>query len=144
MADSSAVLMSGDEAGGSAPELEIPAGPIEPEPSHSTYRLARSGVATSETPLGRGWRVIAVAPDGRLAYTDALGRLGVARTVGSAGIPTAVDGERVVAAAFAPGDAFMAIILAPEGSVGSLELLDLESGERTLLAPDAAFPRWLP
>jgi Bacterial Ig-like domain len=144
LADSSAVLLRGDEEGGPATALEAPIRPLESGPSDATHRLARSGTATSETPLGRGWRVLAVAPDGRLAYTDALGRLGVAPTVGSAGIPTEVEDDRVAAAAFAPGDAFMAVVLAEEGSVGSLELLDLESGERTPLAPDAAFPRWLP
>ncbi|MDQ2674494.1 MAG: Ig-like domain-containing protein [Chloroflexota bacterium] len=144
LADSSGVLLSGRDEGEPALPIEPPAGPLEPASSDSIYRVARSGVDASETPLGRGWRVIAVAPDGRLAYTDALGRLGVAPTLGSAGIPSHVEDERVVAAAFAPGDAFMALVLSEEGSVGSLELLDLESGERTHLAPDAALPRWLP
>jgi dipeptidyl aminopeptidase/acylaminoacyl peptidase len=144
LADSSALLLRGDDEGEPALAIEAPIGPLESGPSDSTHRLPRSGTTTSETPLGEGWRVIAVAPDGRLAYTDALGRLGVALTVVSAGIPTNVEDERVAAAAFAPGDAFMAVVLAEEGSVGSLELLDLETGERTPLAPDAALPRWLP
>jgi hypothetical protein len=144
LADSSAVLLGGTDSGEATSDLEVPAGPLEVGSSDSTHRLARSGTATSQTPLGRGWRVIAVAPDGRLAYTDALGRLGIARTVSSVGIPTRVEDDRVAAAAFAPGEAFMAIVVAEDGSVGSLELLDLGSGERTRLAPDAASPRWLP
>ena len=71
-------------------------------------------------------------------------RLGLAAGLGSAGIPSLVEDDRVVAAAFAPGEASLAIVLAEDGRVGSLELIDIESGERTPLAPDAAAPRWLP
>lgn len=146
LADSSALLLTGAASRAPSRELEVPAGPLEPGPSDAIHRLARSGGATSETPLERGWRVIAIGPDGRLAYTDALGRLGIAATVGSAGIPTLVDDERVVAAAFAPGEAFMVIVVADSDSdsMGSVELIDLESGARTPLAPDGASPRWLP
>jgi hypothetical protein len=38
----------------------------------------------------------------------------------------------------------MVIVVADEGAVGSVELLDLESGDRTPVAPDGASPRWLP
>ena len=145
LADSSALLLTGDPAvEPRVGDLDLPAGPLEAGPTDAVHRLARSGVATTETPLQPGWRIIAVAPDGPLAYTDSLGRLGAAASIGSAGIPTLVDDERVVAAAFAPGEAFLAIVVAADGSVGSLERLDLESGERTLLATDAAAPRWLP
>ena len=143
LADSSALVLTGDPTA-QATELDIPAGPLEPDAADGVHRLARSGVDTSETPLERGWRVIAVAPDGTLAFTDALGRLGTTTSLGSTGIPTLVEDDRVVAAAFAPGDASMVIVVADEGSVGSLELIDLASGERTPVAPDAASPRWLP
>jgi hypothetical protein len=145
LADSSALLLTGDAAAEPASDgLDIPAAPLEPAGTDAVHRLARSGVATSETALASGWRVIARAADGRLAYTDSLGRLGTAATIGSAGIPTLVEDDRVVAAAFAPGEASMVIVVAEEGSVGSVELLDLESGDRTPLAPDGASPRWLP
>ena len=145
LSDSSALVLTGDPAVQPQPgELEPPAGPLAPDATDGVHRLARSGIASSETPLGRGWRIIAVAPDGTLAYTDALGRLGTTTTLGSTGIPTLVGDDRVVAAAFAPGEASMVIVVADEGSVGSLELLDLESGERTPVAPDGASPRWLP
>ena len=145
LSDSSALLLTGDPSGEPPlTELALPAKPLEPDATDGIHLLARSGLETSDTPLGRGWRVIAVAPDGRLAYTDALGRLGTAATLASTGIPTLVEDDRVAAAAFAPGEAFMVIVVAEEGSVGSLELLDLESGKRTPVAPDGASPRWLP
>lgn len=144
LADSSAVLLTGDPSPEGVGQLEIPAAPLEPDAADGVHRLSRSGTTTSETPLERGWRVIAVAPDGTLGYTDSLGRLGTAASLGAAGIPSLVEDGRVVAAAFEPGEASMVIVVAAEGSVGSLELLDLESGERTPLAPDGAAPRWLP
>jgi len=143
LSDSSALVLTGDPAVRPR-ELEIPAGPLEPDAADGVHRLARSGVSSSETPLERGWRVIAVAADGTVAYTDALGRLGTTTSLASTGIPTLVGDDRVVAAAFAPGEASMVIVVADEGAVGSLELLDLESGDRTPVAPDGASPRWLP
>jgi hypothetical protein len=141
LSDSSALVLTGDPTVG---PRDISPGPLEPDAADAVHRLSRSGVATSETPLKRGWRVIAAAPDGTLAYTDALGRLGTTTTLASTGLPTLVADDRVVAAAFAPGEAAMVIVVADEGSVGSLELLDLANGERTEVAPDGASPRWLP
>jgi hypothetical protein len=144
LSDASGMLLTGGAPDAAADPPEVPGGPMHPDDNDAIHRLARSGVSTSETALLRGWRVLAIAPDGRLAYTDALGRLGLAAGLGSAGIPSLVEDDRVVAAAFAPGEASLAIVLAEDGRVGSLELIDIESGERTPLAPDAAAPRWLP
>ncbi len=145
LANGSALLLTGDPEDEPGPgEMELPAGPLEPDSSHGVYRLDLSDLEVRETPLGRGWRVLATAADGRLAYTAALGRLGTAASLAAAGVPSLVEDARVVSAAFAPGEASMVIAVAGEGSIGSLELLDLETGERTPVVPDGASPRWLP
>ena len=36
------------------------------------------------------------------------------------------------------------VVVDVEDGVGSVELLDLETGRRTMLAPDGSHPRWLP
>jgi hypothetical protein len=50
----------------------------------------------------------------------------------------------VAAAAFAPGEPAMVIVIAAEGERGSIELFDIETRRRTSLAPDGSRPRWLP
>ena len=38
----------------------------------------------------------------------------------------------------------MVVVLDAEDGSGRLELVDLDTGERTPLAPDGSRPRWLP
>ncbi|HEX7173379.1 MAG TPA: Ig-like domain-containing protein [Candidatus Limnocylindria bacterium] len=143
--DSGELLLTGqaDGDGASAP-LEVPAGPLEPDADAEVYRLARSGTSATDSLLPRGWRVIAVATDGTIAYADGQGHLGTTGVLAAATDPDLVRDAAVAAGAFAPGEAAMVIVVDVEDGVGSLELLDLETGRRTMLAPDGSQPRWLP
>jgi len=143
--DSGTLLLSGrSDGGGDTPNLDAPVGPLEPADGSAVHRLGRSGTAAGETELGRGWRVLAVAADGSVAFTDPRGWLGVSPTIDAPGDTTLVRGESVRAAAFAPSEAAMVIVVAADEADGSLELLDLDTGRRTVLAPDGSHPRWLP
>ena len=143
--DSGELLLTGQaDGGGSSDVLEVPAGPLLAGPDAALYRLARSGTVATDSQLPRGWQVIAVAADGTIAYVDGQGRLGTTSELAAATDPDLVRDAEVAAGAFAPGEAAMVIVVDVEDGVGGLELLDLETGERTMLAPDGSHPRWLP
>jgi hypothetical protein len=143
--DSGELLLTGQADGaGSSEVLEVPAGPLTPEAGAGVYRLTRSGTTPADSQLPRGWHVIAVAADGTIAYVDGQGRLGTASELAAATDPDLVRDAAVAAGAFAPGEAAMVIVVDVEDGVGSVELLDLETGRRTMLAPDGSHPRWLP
>jgi Bacterial Ig-like domain/WD40-like Beta Propeller Repeat len=143
--DSSELLLHGQaEEGGSPDILEVPAGPLLPGENDAVYRLARSGTAATDSQLPRGWQIIAIAADGTIAYVDGQGRLGTTSELAAATDPDLVRDAVVSAGAFAPSEAAMVIVVDMDDAFGSLELLDLETGRRTMLAPDGAHPRWLP
>ena len=143
--DSAALLLTGQPDGGSfSVTFEAPVGPLERDPDAGVHRLARSGTTTAATTVGRGWRVLAVAADGTIAYTDPRGWLGTSATIEAAGDTTLIRGAEVTAAAFGPSESAMAIEVASVGGKGRLELLDLETGRRVVLAGDGSRPRWLP
>ena len=143
--DSDALLLTGRLEGAlDSVTLEAPIGPLEPGPDAAVHRLARSGTATTPTDLGRGWRVLAVAAEGTIAYTDPRGWLGTSATIEAAGSTTLVRGAEVTAAAFGPSESAMAIEVASVDGRWRLELLDLETGRRVVLAGDGSRPRWLP
>ncbi len=145
--DSSAVLLGGtvlDEPG----EAELLVAPVErlvPGADDAVHRLARSGTSTRVTAFGAGWRVLAVAGEGMIAYATDQGRVGVTPDASEVDAPLLVRDARVVGAAFAPGEEAMVIVVADEGAMsGSVERLDLTSGERTVLVTEGWLPRWLP
>jgi hypothetical protein len=93
--------------------------------------------------------VLAVDRVGRVAYLDRGGHLLVSEAPDERGDPVeGMEDVTVASAAFATGEDAMAIVVVPlddpDGTSGTLEHLDLDSGERTILAPDGAHPRWLP
>jgi Bacterial Ig-like domain/WD40-like Beta Propeller Repeat len=111
--------------------------------------MNRSGTTLAETEIGAGASVLAVDRVGRVAYLDRDGHLMLADAPDERGDPVeGVEDVTVASAAFATGEDAMAIVVVPlddpDGTSGTLEHLDLESGERTLLAPNGARPRWLP
>ena len=146
LGDSGALLLSGAPGQQTlpGPAFEAPVVPQVPGPRDDVFRLSRSGTAVNETALGVGSEPMAVAADGTIAYVDADGALRLAEVPSSASGPAVLADERVAAAAFAPGEPAMVVVLAAEGERGSIELLDLETRRRTLLAPDGSRPRWLP
>jgi hypothetical protein len=143
---SSAVLLGGTplDAVGEAAPLVAPVEPLSPAAGDAVHRLARSGTSTRETGLGAGWRVLAVAPEGTIAYATDEGQLGMTSDEDDADGPPLVDDARVIGAAFAPGEEAIVILVADEGRGGSIERLDLASGDRMVLATEGWLPRWLP
>ena len=111
--------------------------------------MRRSGTTLVETDLGAGTALVAVDRDGRIAHLDADGRLYLSDGPDDRGeaVP-ATDDERILGADFATGEDALVIVVAPRGDAeavsGRLELLDLETGERTVLAPEGSRPYWLP
>ena len=145
--DSSAVLLGGSplEVAGEPPALVAPVEPLRPTDGDAVHRLARSGITIRATALGTGWRVLAVAGDGTIAFATARGRLGTTLDVEEGGGDLLVDDARIIGAAFAPGEAAMVIVVADEEATeGSIERLDLLGRERTVLATEGWQPRWLP
>lgn len=145
--DSSAVLLGGtplDEPGEAAP-LAAPVEPLAPGAGDAVHRLARSGVSARETALAAGWRVLAVSTEGSIAFATDEGLLGTTDDEDEAAAPFLVGDALVIAAAFAPGEEAMVIAVAGEdATTGSIERLDLATGERTVLATAGWLPRWLP
>lgn len=145
--DSSAVLLGGRplDAPGEADPLLAPVGRLVPGAEDSVHRLARSGVSTRETALGAGWQLLAVAGEGTIAYATDQWQLGTTPDVDEAGGPLLAGEARVIAAAFAPGEEAMVIVVADEGAAaGGIERLDLADGDRTVLTTEGWLPRWLP
>ncbi len=111
--------------------------------------MSRSGLRMGETAIGRGASVLAVDRTGRVAHMDADGTLHLSEGWEDAGSPVAgADDVTVASAAFAAGEDALVVVVVPlddpDGTIGSVEHLDLESGERTVLAREGARPRWLP
>ncbi len=146
LGDSGALLLSGARGQQTLPGVafEAPVLPLDPEARDDVFRLARSGTSVTETPLGVGSEPMAVAADGTIAYVDSDGALRLTDLPDSASRSPVLADERVAAAAFAPGEPAMVIVIAAEGERGSIELFDIETRRRTLLAPDGSRPRWLP
>ena len=150
--DGSAVLLTGDPVDGSGEvsPLEAPVEPLRPSEGASVGLLRRSSVAVEESGFGPRAAASAIAPDGRIAYLRPDGSLRVSEDVSEAGtVPTTLVGERIGAAAFAPGeDAMVVVVIRSEAEdpagEGSIELIDLGAGEREVLANDGWSPRWLP
>lgn len=145
LADGSAVLLTGspdDDA--TADALEAPVLPLEPGAADAVFRLGRTATRATDTAFGAGWRVLAVAADGTIAYATDEGALGTTTSVNAIDAPPAARSGRVIAAAFAPGEATMVIEVEDIDGGPRLELVDLDTGRRTPLVPDGSRPRWLP
>lgn len=144
--DSGSVLLTGRRADNLhlATALEPPVAPLAPGEQDEVFRLARSGTSVNPTPFGPGSHALAVAADGMIAFVDADGALSLADLPNSNEGQPVLPGERVVSAAFAPGEATMVIVVTADGERGSVELFDPDTGRRTPLARDGSRPRWLP
>jgi dipeptidyl aminopeptidase/acylaminoacyl peptidase len=146
--DGSAVLLTGRTATPvtEVPPLSAPIAPLEPESGATVGVLARSGGAVDETSFGAGATAAAVAGDGRIAYLRGDGSLRVTDDAdGSGSVPSQLRGERIGAAAFAPGeDALVVVVLGSEAERGSIERIELGGNLRDVLANDGWRPRWLP
>lgn len=146
--DGSGVLLTGSPNGdGAAPRPTAPIGPLDPGPpgpGSGTYRLDRASRLPVETALGEDWRVVAVADDGEVAAVTERGWLGIGDGYDGIGQPPLVR-ERILAAAFAPGEAAIVVVVADGAApAGRIERIDLETNRRLTLAVRGWQPRWLP
>lgn len=117
--------------------------PMDPNPPDVMVigRMSRSGVSLVPTDFGAGpgAALADIDRNGRVAYL-AGGRLYVADGPDEDGeLVSATAEDTVLGAAFASGEDAMVIVVA-----GRLELLDLGTGERTVLVAEGSRPRWLP
>jgi hypothetical protein len=145
--DSSGVILTGARSTrGAAPAtpFSAPVDPLESRGGDAVHRLARSGTTVGPSTFGPATAALAVVADGRVAYIDGSGSLWTVPMSGAAPDEPVLAGAAVVAAGFAPGEAAMVIVVDAEDGIGRLELLDLDTGTRTPLAPDGSRPRWLP
>jgi hypothetical protein len=146
MPDSSGVLLTGVSGTGAAPAVtfEPPVAPLVGGAADSVHRLARSGTTTVNLGLGAGAMVLGVGPDGTIAYADSAGLLWIADSLSALASADVLTDEPVAAASIAPSEPAAVVVFADSADVGSVELVELDDGDRTALAPDGAGPRWLP
>ena len=145
--DSSGVILTGSRSTSDPPPAEpfsAPLAPLEPGRGDAVHRLARSGTSVGQSTFGPATAALAVDADGLVAYTDSGGALWAVPLSGVAPEAPIIDDAVVAAAGFAPGDAAIVVVLDVEDGIGRLEQVDLDTGERTPLAPDGSRPRWLP
>ena len=143
--DSSGILVAGSDVPSLATTVRAPVRPLEPDNADALRWLGRSATEMRETGLPRGWRALAISADGTLAYVDDLGQLATTTDLDDVSRPARVSDDRVLGAAFAPGEDAMVIIAgAEEGASGRLERLNLRTGRRTPLAPNGSRAGWWP
>ena len=146
MPDSSGVLLTGSGASDDEPDptFVAPIAPLASGQSDSVHRLARSGTSVVELRFGVGSEAFGVGDDGRILYADRAGRLRIADSPNEAPVGSALTEAPVSAAAFAPSGPAAVVVLADDGEVGFVAIVDVDDGETTTLAPSGADPRWLP
>lgn len=149
--DGTAILVSGrgSQEDGDAPRPESVIGPIEPGRGLVTSVLERSGAELAEAGFGSG-TVLAIAPNGRIAYVRDGGSLHVTDDPAEIGpVPVGLIGQSVGAAAFAPDEAALVVVILPPNAPdpatgGRIERVSLDGGGREILSNDGRRPRWLP
>ena len=143
--DSGGVYLTGSRSsrGAEPAAFSAPVAPLEPRRGDAVHRLARSGTQVGPSAFGPGTAALAVSADGLVAYADQDGSLWIGELGGAAGEQILGD-VALASAAFAPGEPAMVIVVDAEDGTGRLELLDLEGGSRSPLAPAGSRPRWLP
>jgi hypothetical protein len=145
--DSSGVVLTGSRGTGE-PDANrpwaIPIAPFAPGPDDSAFQLARSGPEVSPLRFGGGSEILSVGADGRIAYADRGGLLRIAHSTIEAPSGAAITDEPVSAASLAPSDVLAVAAFGEGATEGSIELVDLTDGERTVLAESGSSPQWLP
>jgi hypothetical protein len=137
---STAILVTGASGEGST-TVDAPVRPMTPAAADAVYRLSRSGTTLESEPFDPGARVIAVAPDGRIAFAD--DGLWVADTPDGDDARRVLEGVQIRSGAFAPGASEL-VIEVQVGGRTRLELVVIATGERSRLLDDGTRPRWHP
>ena len=145
--DSSGVILSGSRSTPDPPSAQpfsAPVAPLQTRLGDAVHFLARSGTTIGPSTFGAATAALAVDGDGLLAYVDGSGALWTVPASGVASDVPIIDDAVVAAAGFAPGESAMVVVVDAGEGTGRLELVDLDTGERSPLAPDGSRPRWLP
>lgn len=145
---SATILLTGIEEANVPAEVTFtaPVAPLAPTDDSVVVRLNRSGITVTGTPFGVGARVVAIGPDGSIAYVDADGALWLTDSPNTIVNPPLIGDEQVGGAAFAPGEPAIVIVAGAAGprEPGRIELVSIGSGERVILATGGWHLRWLP
>ena len=143
--DSSAILVTGTTDGAAgAPRIDAPVRPLESTDTDEAFRLGRSATEVDETVFAPGWRVLAVAADGTMAFTDADGQLGLTDSLTTIPPARLVGGASVSDAAFAPGEDSLALAVRDGTDTSHIERLEISSDTRDPLTESGERPRWQP
>ena len=151
--DGSGLLLTGraSERTDDVAPLEAPVEPLAPNGTATVGVLESSASAVEASGFGQGASAEAVSADGRIAYLGSDGSLRVTDDPDEPGrVPPAVDGERISAAAFAPGEDSMVVVVLDDAASsastaeGRIERIGVETVGREVLANDGWRPRWLP
>jgi hypothetical protein len=143
--DSSAIVATGtSDASPDARAVQAPVGPLVPDDADEAFRIGRSATEIEETVFAPGWRVLAVAADGSIAFTDADGRLGITDSLQTVPSERLVDGDVVTDAAFAPDDESLALSVRVGSEETRIERFEVRSNARQPLTDSGRHPRWQP
>jgi hypothetical protein len=143
--DSSAILVTGssdEEPAG--PTIEAPVHPLKAADDDEVFRLGRSATEIDETVFAPGWRVLAVAAGGTIAFTDGDQRLGLTDSLTTVPPDRLLGGAPVIDAAFAPGNESLALAVRDGADTTHIERLEVGSDTREPLTESGERPRWLP
>jgi len=143
--DGTALLITGTPgATASSPDVEAPVLPLEAGDEDEPFRLGRSATEIEETVFAAGWRVLAIAPSGLIAFVDADDRLGLTDSLETIDGERLLDGDQVTDAAFAPGEESLAVAVDTAADGSRIDRVELPSGIREALAEVGEHPRWQP
>lgn len=151
--DGAGILVTGrptDEDTVARPYRDLVA-PLDSGPDVVTFVLDRSGTVLEETGLGEGAAVVAVAPDGRIAYLRGDASIRITNDLDTAGrAPAGLASDAIGSVAFAPGDganALVVVVLPPgssgAGASGTIVGFTADD-EPSVLSDDGWRPHWLP
>lgn len=140
-AASSAVLVRLSSEGPRGTEVVAPVGPLTSDGPAEVGVIRRSGTTMRDAELGAPARAVSLAPDGRIGWIDDEGTVRVATELFDAGetLP-ALEGTDAVELVLGPVEGVVLVV----SERGDVVRVDLEAGERTRLADDGMWVRWLP
>jgi hypothetical protein len=140
LSDGSALVVSGTPGELRAEFVTAPVLPLRAGADDTAYLVRLPGGELTRL-FAAGSEVIAVAVDGRIAYTDD-GALWLGSLDDGPG-EVILDDVLIRTGGFAPGAAGL-LVEVDEPGINRIELIDTDSGDRTRMVDDANRPRWQP
>ncbi len=128
--------------------FEAPVHPLAAGATGGILLLERTASTARPSGLGPGAAVLAVGPDGEIAYRAGDGTLRVTPDLDVPGDSVGIGELGVLGATFAPGERSMAVVV-PRGSRdhpldGAIVRIGRDGTGRDVLSNDGRQPRWLP